>query len=1058
MSTLIKLRRSAVPGRVPTTGQLEFGEIAINTADGKFFIKKFDSAANTEVIVEFSADPNDLLALIKTVDGANSGLDADLLDGLDSTQFLRSDEDDTLNGSLIITGDLTVSGNTTYVNTETINLADNIITLNANHTGSPSQNAGLEVERGTANNVTLQWNEVGDYWEIASGGVLGRIITTGDEGANNGFDADLLDGQEGTYYLDYNNFFNVPPATFDLTLDGKVTGTAFSNTGIMTLTTELANTGVVPGTYGTPSQIPVITIDEDGRITSAGNTAVAGVDDFTWDAANNQLVLTTGDGSIYNIYLNQFKDITVEDLTANSVNITNLGFDSLDVEGDVSANNAYFAGNVNAGNGLDVIGDITVTGLIDGRDVAADGAKLDLLEDGLDLTLTGKVTGTAFSNTGVMTLATELANTGVTPGTYGNASQIPIITVDEDGRLTVVSNTAVAGVDDVTWYTANSTLSILTGDGSVFKANIDEFDEITVNGDIIVSGTVDGRDIALDGAKLDRIEEDLTVTLAGKVTGTVTSNTGIMIVQTELANTGVTPGQYGSGAFVPQFTVDEDGRITNITEIASPAGTTVASTDWDIANNTLQIYLTSGQRFNQLIDQFTGLDADTVDGQHAIDIVAQAANNVSNSIISIEANTGLVGSGTFTLNQFANTSITFEHADTSDIADINLLNTGSVIQAMTFDQFGHVLTANTSNFDLRFYTQAALDGGQLDNRYYTEVELNAGQLDNRYYTEAELNLGALDGRYYTETELQNGALDGRYYTENESDNRFVNVDGDTMTGDLTVSANLDVTGTITAGVIDRNPNITVSLTGDIAGTANTTLTNLGDGTISIATTVQADSVALGTDTTGDYVESISNTDGIIILGTTGEGAVPIIGHADTSSVANVNTAFKDVISSIDFDQFGHVIAHTTRTMDFLTVQEADARYVNVTGDTMSGNLDIQATLTVQDDILQSHAHYVTESVTKSSQNAATLFEFPFATYNSAEVVITATEGINRHITKLLIVHDDTTASATEFGTIATGSNLASYEVSIIGANVRITVTPAQSASTVFKIAATLIVD
>lgn len=1040
MSTLIKLRRSAVPGRVPTTGQLEFGEIAINTADGKFFIKKFDSAANTEVIVEFSADPNDLLALIKTVDGANSGLDADLLDGLDSTQFLRSDEDDTLNGSLIITGDLTVSGNTTYVNTETINLADNIITLNANHTGNPSQNAGLEVERGTANNVTLQWNEAGDYWEIASGGVLGRIITTGDEGAGNGFDADTLDGEEGTYYLDYNNFFNVPPATLDLTLDGKVTGTAFSNTGIMTLTTELANTGVVPGTYGTPSQIPVITIDEDGRITSASNTAVAGVDNFTWDAANNQLVLTTGDGSVYNIYLNQFKDITVEDLTANSVNITNLGFDSLDVEGDISANNIH------------------VTGLIDGRDIAADGAKLDLLEDGLDLTLTGKVTGTAFSNTGVMTLATELANTGVTSGTYGSASQIPIITVDEDGRLTLVSNTAVAGVDNVTWYTANSTLSILTGDGSVFKANIDEFDEITVNGDIIVSGLVDGRDVAADGAKLDRIEEDITIDLQGKVTGKVTSNTGVLTVQTELANTGVTSGQYGSGAFVPQLTVDEDGRITNITEIASPAGTTVASTDWDIANNTLQIYLTSGQRFNQLIDQFTGLDADTVDGQHAADIIASAASNVGNANIIIEANTGLIGSGSFTLNQFANTTITVEHADTSDIADISLFNTGQVIQAMTFDQFGHVLTANTTDFDTRFYTQSVLDGGQLDNRYYTKVLLDGGQLDNRYYTEAELNLGALDGRYFTETELQNGALDGRYYTENESDARFVNVAGDTMTGDLAISANLDVTGTITAGVIDRNPNITIALTGDIAGTANTTLTNLGDGTISIATTVQADSVALGTDTTGDYVESISNTDGIIILGTTGEGAVPIIGHADTSSVANVNTAFKDVISSMDFDQFGHVIALTTRTMDFLTVQEADARYVNITGDTMSGNLDIQATLTVQDDILQSHAHYVTESVTKTSQNAATLFEFPFATYNSAEVVITATEGINRHITKLLIVHDDTTASATEFGSIATGSNLASYEVSIIGANVRITVTPAQSASTVFKIAATLIVD
>jgi len=330
MSTLIKLRRSAVAGRVPTTAQLELGELAINTNDGKIFIKQdepsvspnlsfsvnvsvddantaadwavsgddrtgsisgtdidialytgdtitinnADSAGHplyikttqgtgtgdqvsgatgqgtssvvwtpstagtyyyqcsnhanmvgtitvsalprTESIVEFSADPNDLLTLIKTVDGANSGLDADLLDGLDSSQYLRSDVDDTFDANLVITGDLTVSGNTTYVNTETIQLSDNIITLNANHTGAPTQDAGLEVERGTANNVVLQWNETNDYWEIASGGVVGRILTTGDEGSGNGIDADTLDGEEGTYYLDYDNFTNVPASASGL--------------------------------------------------------------------------------------------------------------------------------------------------------------------------------------------------------------------------------------------------------------------------------------------------------------------------------------------------------------------------------------------------------------------------------------------------------------------------------------------------------------------------------------------------------------------------------------------------------------------------------------------------------------------------------------------------------------------------------------------------------------------------------------------------------------------------------------------------------------------------
>ena len=137
MSTTIKLRRSSVPGRVPTTSQLELGEIAINTADGKLYFKRYDPVANTESIIDVSVDldPNAILDLLKTVDGSGSGLDSD-----------------------------------------------------------------------------------------------------------------LLDGQTGSYYLDYNNFTNVPPATLDLTLSGKVTGNAFSNTGVMTLITELGNTGVTAGT------------------------------------------------------------------------------------------------------------------------------------------------------------------------------------------------------------------------------------------------------------------------------------------------------------------------------------------------------------------------------------------------------------------------------------------------------------------------------------------------------------------------------------------------------------------------------------------------------------------------------------------------------------------------------------------------------------------------------------------------------------------------------------------------------------------------------------------
>lgn len=47
MPVSIKLRRSAVQGQLPTTSNLQLGELAINTYDGKLFLKKSTSGAET---------------------------------------------------------------------------------------------------------------------------------------------------------------------------------------------------------------------------------------------------------------------------------------------------------------------------------------------------------------------------------------------------------------------------------------------------------------------------------------------------------------------------------------------------------------------------------------------------------------------------------------------------------------------------------------------------------------------------------------------------------------------------------------------------------------------------------------------------------------------------------------------------------------------------------------------------------------------------------------------------------------------------------------------------
>lgn len=52
MAVKIELKRSAVPGKIPTTGSLALGEAAINTYDGKFFFKK--NVSGVESIVELA--------------------------------------------------------------------------------------------------------------------------------------------------------------------------------------------------------------------------------------------------------------------------------------------------------------------------------------------------------------------------------------------------------------------------------------------------------------------------------------------------------------------------------------------------------------------------------------------------------------------------------------------------------------------------------------------------------------------------------------------------------------------------------------------------------------------------------------------------------------------------------------------------------------------------------------------------------------------------------------------------------------------------------------------
>jgi hypothetical protein len=111
-----------------------------------------------------------------------SNTDGNLVVGVDSENpTIDLAEDIEISGSLTVQGDLTVNGEVTTLNTETLTVEDNIVVLNSNVTGTPSVNAGIEVERGTSDNATIVWNETNDVWTAGISGAeiaIARKFTT----------------------------------------------------------------------------------------------------------------------------------------------------------------------------------------------------------------------------------------------------------------------------------------------------------------------------------------------------------------------------------------------------------------------------------------------------------------------------------------------------------------------------------------------------------------------------------------------------------------------------------------------------------------------------------------------------------------------------------------------------------------------------------------------------------------------------------------------------------------------------------------------------------------
>lgn len=111
----------------------------------------------------------------------------------------------------------------------------------------------------------------------------------------------------------------------------------------------------------------------------------------------------------------------------------------------------------------------------------------------------------------------------------------------------------------------------------------------------------------------------------------------------------------------------------------------------------------------------------------------------------------------------------------------------------------------------------------------------------------------------------------------------------------------------------------ITLSGDVTGSG--TVTNLGN--VTITATIAANSVALGTDTTGNYMADLTAGTGVTITHTPGEGsnATIAIGQAVAT---NSNVTFNDVSATGNITVTGNLTVNgTTTTVNSTTVTVDD---------------------------------------------------------------------------------------------------------------------------------------
>lgn len=220
-NTLIQIKRSTTSN---TPASLNIAEQAYSYVSSKLFIGNQAGDGAVEIGGKYWVDQTSYIGGV-----ANGALQRS---GGTMTGAL------TVQNDVSITGNLTISGTTTYANTQTLNIGDNIFSLNADMPSnvSPTENAGMEVNRGNANTVSLFWNESTDKWSLTDANLFAYSIATNT-------DIELAISSSAAS-------MNASNLTTGTVPTGRMSGSYTGITGVGTLTVGTWNANTITVPYG----------------------------------------------------------------------------------------------------------------------------------------------------------------------------------------------------------------------------------------------------------------------------------------------------------------------------------------------------------------------------------------------------------------------------------------------------------------------------------------------------------------------------------------------------------------------------------------------------------------------------------------------------------------------------------------------------------------------------------------------------------------------------------------------------------------------------------------